>query len=266
MLLCLHTHLDYFDPGSSVTTTPISCCDQRYSWNVQSFDSDCSIKNNLCAYMFQYEYRSGISGFTSQISSQLLIHRLNLLLNSINHDLDFNASFSYARRSICDYKKSTLIQSTVYKYLIKEGSVYSISDFDATQSNLKTILYRFDSIVRLRRRSASHQILGGSPSPFDHLSTRYMIVHYQISKFGVSPKEFIDKDVYMDLDDVEVKLGELEAELSVIKVIVKTLEWLSTVASLVSYMATLPKDVMKAILESYSRVLQGLALYLCCLQ
>ncbi|KAG5389407.1 hypothetical protein IGI04_030948 [Brassica rapa subsp. trilocularis] len=100
----------------------------------------------------------------------------------------------------------------------------------------------------------------------------------QISKVGVSPKEFIDKYVYMCLDDVEVKLGELEAELSVIKVIVKTLQWLSTVASLVSYIWQLfqrsivivsniviymkdsvTKAFMKAILESFTRVLQGLA-------
>ncbi|WZZ21352.1 uncharacterized protein LOC106437663 [Brassica napus] len=76
----------------------------------------------------------------------------------------------------------------------------------------------------------------------------------------------------------EVKLGELEAELSVIKVIVKTLQWLSTVASLVSYIWQLfqrsivivsniviymkdsvTKAFMKAILESFTRVLQGLA-------
>ncbi|KAG2312441.1 hypothetical protein Bca52824_023998 [Brassica carinata] len=123
---------------------------------------------------------------------------------------------------------STLIQATVYKYLIKEGSVYSISDFGATQSNLETILYRFDSIVRLC-----------------HLTI--------VSHFVIPILEFL---LYL----FQVKLGELEAELSVIKVIVKTLEWLSTVTSLVSCMATLPKDVMKATLESYLRVLQGLAL------
>lgn len=33
-------------------------------------------------------------------------------------------------------KKSTLIQATVYKHLIKGGSIYSISGFDVTQSNL----------------------------------------------------------------------------------------------------------------------------------
>uniref|UniRef100_M4F1Q2 Uncharacterized protein n=1 Tax=Brassica campestris TaxID=3711 RepID=M4F1Q2_BRACM len=60
----------------------------------------------------------------------------------------------------------------------------------------------------------------------------------------------------------EVKLGELEAELSVIKVIVKTLQWLSSINSSilsVLHMATLPKAFMKAILESFTRVLQGLA-------
>ncbi|KAG2303560.1 hypothetical protein Bca52824_032211 [Brassica carinata] len=36
----------------------------------------------------------------------------------------------------------------------------------------------------------------------------------QMSKVGVSPKEFLEKEVDMDLDNVEVKLGELEAEIS----------------------------------------------------
>ncbi|KAL0795211.1 hypothetical protein Bca101_066588 [Brassica carinata] len=35
-----------------------------------------------------------------------------------------------------------------------------------------------------------------------------------MSKVGVSPKEFLEKEVDMDLDNVEVKLGELEAEIS----------------------------------------------------
>ncbi|CAF1931807.1 unnamed protein product [Brassica oleracea] len=33
-------------------------------------------------------------------------------------------------------KASTVIQATVYKHLIKAGSIYSISGFDVTQSNL----------------------------------------------------------------------------------------------------------------------------------
>ncbi|CDY12413.1 BnaC08g09020D [Brassica napus] len=33
----------------------------------------------------------------------------------------------------------------------------------------------------------------------------------QMSKIGVSPREFLDKEVDMDLDDVEVNLGEIES-------------------------------------------------------
>ncbi|CDY08031.1 BnaA09g18070D [Brassica napus] len=55
--------LTYSDPGSSVTTTPISCSDQRCSWGVQSSNSGCSTQNNICAYTFQYGDGSCTSGF-----------------------------------------------------------------------------------------------------------------------------------------------------------------------------------------------------------
>ncbi|CAF2329494.1 hypothetical protein YC2023_107078 [Brassica napus] len=48
---------------SSVTTTPISCSDQRCSWGVQSSNSGCSTQNNICAYTFQYGDGSCTSGF-----------------------------------------------------------------------------------------------------------------------------------------------------------------------------------------------------------
>ena len=59
----LQIQLNYFDPGSSVTATPISCSDQRCSWGIQSSDSGCSVQNNLCAYTFQYGDGSGTFGF-----------------------------------------------------------------------------------------------------------------------------------------------------------------------------------------------------------
>ncbi|CAN6989205.1 unnamed protein product [Brassica oleracea var. botrytis] len=52
----------YFDPRSSVTTTLISCSDQRCSWGVQSSNSGCSAQNNICAYTFQYGGGSCTSG------------------------------------------------------------------------------------------------------------------------------------------------------------------------------------------------------------
>ncbi|CAG7874991.1 unnamed protein product, partial [Brassica rapa] len=55
--------LTYSDPGSSVTTTPISCSDQRCSWGVQSSNSCSSAQNNICAYTFQYGDGSCTSGF-----------------------------------------------------------------------------------------------------------------------------------------------------------------------------------------------------------
>ncbi|CAH8271915.1 unnamed protein product [Arabidopsis lyrata] len=59
----LQIQLNFFDPGSSVTATPVSCSDQRCSWGIQSSDSGCSVQNNLCAYTFQYGDGSGTSGF-----------------------------------------------------------------------------------------------------------------------------------------------------------------------------------------------------------
>ncbi|KAG2292169.1 hypothetical protein Bca52824_038838 [Brassica carinata] len=52
----------------SVTTTPISCSDQRCSWGVQSSNSGCSAQNNICAYTFQYGGGSCTSGlFVSDV-------------------------------------------------------------------------------------------------------------------------------------------------------------------------------------------------------
>ncbi|CAN7104763.1 unnamed protein product [Brassica rapa subsp. narinosa] len=60
----------FSDLRSSVTTTPISCSDQRCSWGVQSSNSGCSTQNNICAYTFQY-------GDGSCTSGVFFLHRLN---------------------------------------------------------------------------------------------------------------------------------------------------------------------------------------------
>ncbi|KAH0852525.1 hypothetical protein HID58_033499 [Brassica napus] len=67
--------MTYSDPGSSVTTTPISCSDQRCSWGVQSSNSGCSTQNNICAYTFQYGDGSCTSG--ALLFSVFFLHRLN---------------------------------------------------------------------------------------------------------------------------------------------------------------------------------------------
>ncbi|KAF8050627.1 hypothetical protein N665_1918s0002 [Sinapis alba] len=64
LLQSLDIQLTYFDPGSSVTTNPISCSGQRCSWGVHhSSNPGCSVQNYLCAYTFQYGDGSGTSGF-----------------------------------------------------------------------------------------------------------------------------------------------------------------------------------------------------------
>ncbi|RID45196.1 hypothetical protein BRARA_I01941 [Brassica rapa] len=66
-LIILHEIAAVISPKSllrsSVTTTPISCSDQRCSWGVQSSNSGCSTQNNICAYTFQYGDGSCTSGF-----------------------------------------------------------------------------------------------------------------------------------------------------------------------------------------------------------
>ncbi|KAH0849390.1 hypothetical protein HID58_090332 [Brassica napus] len=59
----LQIPLTYSDPGSLVTTAPISCSDQRCSWGVQYSNSRFSVQNNLYAYMSRYRDGNGISGF-----------------------------------------------------------------------------------------------------------------------------------------------------------------------------------------------------------
>ncbi|RID62740.1 hypothetical protein BRARA_E01791 [Brassica rapa] len=50
------------------------------------------------------------------------------------------ATINSNRRPALSIKHSTFIQATVYQHLIKTGSIYSISGFDVTQSNLNLTL------------------------------------------------------------------------------------------------------------------------------
>ncbi|CAL0304041.1 unnamed protein product [Lupinus luteus] len=59
----LEIQLNYFDPGSSSTSSLISCVDQRCRNGVQSQDAICSSQNNQCTYTFQYGDGSGTSGY-----------------------------------------------------------------------------------------------------------------------------------------------------------------------------------------------------------
>ncbi|KAE8733077.1 hypothetical protein F3Y22_tig00001644pilonHSYRG00579 [Hibiscus syriacus] len=57
----LRIELNSYDPGSSSTSSLISCSDQRCNVGLQSSDSDCS--DNQCSYTFQYGDGSGTSGY-----------------------------------------------------------------------------------------------------------------------------------------------------------------------------------------------------------
>ncbi|XP_057804816.1 aspartic proteinase 36-like [Salvia miltiorrhiza] len=58
----LQIELEFFDPPSSSTASPILCSDQRCALGAQSSDSGCSGQNQ-CGYTFQYGDGSGTSGY-----------------------------------------------------------------------------------------------------------------------------------------------------------------------------------------------------------
>ncbi|KAL1323544.1 hypothetical protein HN51_033846 [Arachis hypogaea] len=59
----LQIQLNYFDPGSSSTSSLISCLDQRCRSGEESSDTSCSTQSNQCTYTFQYGDGSGTSGY-----------------------------------------------------------------------------------------------------------------------------------------------------------------------------------------------------------
>ncbi|XP_024023777.1 aspartic proteinase-like protein 2 [Morus notabilis] len=59
----LQIPLNFFDPGSSLTSSLVSCSDKRCSLGIQSSDSACSAESNQCSYTFQYGDGSGTSGY-----------------------------------------------------------------------------------------------------------------------------------------------------------------------------------------------------------
>ncbi|KAM7257755.1 hypothetical protein ACFE04_013496 [Oxalis oulophora] len=59
----LHISLNFFDPGSSSTSSLISCSDQRCSLGAETAESVCSEQNSQCSYTFQYGDGSGTKGY-----------------------------------------------------------------------------------------------------------------------------------------------------------------------------------------------------------
>ncbi|KAK7291424.1 hypothetical protein RIF29_06557 [Crotalaria pallida] len=51
----LPVQLSYFDPGTSSTSSLISCSDRRCGSLIQSRDATCNVVNNRCSYRVQYE-------------------------------------------------------------------------------------------------------------------------------------------------------------------------------------------------------------------
>ncbi|KAF2602381.1 hypothetical protein F2Q70_00024596 [Brassica cretica] len=146
----------------------------------------------------------------------LQIHPVKPLMKSINHDLAFNASFFCAKRCICECSATVEVRAG------RQRPVMSFHGGDVGNIMKATINSN-------RRPALSHCVQASYQDKFNlfhkrengEMAPKIRFFKDQISKVGVYPKGFIDKEVYMDLGDVE--------------------------------------DVIKAMLESCSRVLQGLA-------
>ncbi|XP_027345943.1 aspartic proteinase-like protein 2 [Abrus precatorius] len=79
----LPIQLNYFDPGSSSTSSLISCSDRRCRNGVQSSDASCSSQSNQCTYTFQYGDGSGTSGYyVSDLMHFASIFEGSLMTNS----------------------------------------------------------------------------------------------------------------------------------------------------------------------------------------
>ncbi|GFZ17827.1 eukaryotic aspartyl protease family protein [Actinidia rufa] len=94
--------LNFFNPLSSATASPISCSDQRCALGAQSADSGCSTQNNQCSYTFQYGDGSGTSGY--YVSD--LMHLETVVGNSLTSNSSASIVFGCSTSQMGDLTKS----------------------------------------------------------------------------------------------------------------------------------------------------------------
>ncbi|XP_020214779.1 aspartic proteinase-like protein 2 isoform X1 [Cajanus cajan] len=98
----LPIQLNYFDPGSSSTSSLISCSDRRCRNGVQSSDASCSGQSNQCTYTFQYGDGSGTSGY--YVSD--LMHFASIFEGSLTTNSSASVVFGCSNQQTGDLTKS----------------------------------------------------------------------------------------------------------------------------------------------------------------
>ncbi|XP_040993097.1 aspartic proteinase 36-like [Juglans microcarpa x Juglans regia] len=117
----LQIQLQFFDPGSSSTSSLISCTDQRCSVGVQSSDATCSSQNNQCAYAFQYGDGSGTLGY--YVSD--LMHFDAILGGSVTTNSSAPVVFGCSTSQTGDLTKSDRAVDGIFGFGQQEMSVIS---------------------------------------------------------------------------------------------------------------------------------------------
>ncbi|KAL2328526.1 hypothetical protein Fmac_021953 [Flemingia macrophylla] len=98
----LQIQLNYFDPGSSSTSSLISCSDRRCRNGVQASDASCSGQSNQCTYTFQYGDGSGTSGY--YVSD--LMHFASIFEGSLTTNSSASVVFGCSNQQAGDLTKS----------------------------------------------------------------------------------------------------------------------------------------------------------------
>ncbi|KAI9076240.1 hypothetical protein K1719_041813 [Acacia pycnantha] len=117
----LQIQLNFFDPGSSSTSSAISCSDQRCKAGVQSSDASCSSQNNQCAYTFQYGDGSGTSGYF--VSD--LMHFNTIFEGSVTSNSSAPVVFGCSIQQTGDLTKSDRAVDGIFGFGQQEMSVIS---------------------------------------------------------------------------------------------------------------------------------------------
>ncbi|CAJ1955832.1 unnamed protein product [Sphenostylis stenocarpa] len=117
----LQIQLNFFDPGSSSTSSLIACSDQRCSSGIQSSDASCSSQNNRCSYTFQYGDGSGTSGY--YVSD--MMHLNTIFEGSVTTNSTAPVVFGCSNQQTGDLTKSDRAVDGIFGFGQQELSVIS---------------------------------------------------------------------------------------------------------------------------------------------
>ncbi|KAL5580182.1 hypothetical protein UlMin_012624 [Ulmus minor] len=117
----LPIQLNLFDPGSSSTSSLISCSDRRCTVGLESSDSTCSSQGNQCAYTFQYGDGSGTSGY--YVSD--VLHLDTVLGGSVTQNTSAPIVFGCSTLQTGDLTKSDRAVDGIFGFGQQDMSVIS---------------------------------------------------------------------------------------------------------------------------------------------